>query len=94
VADTTGSVSRHFDVIDSKTGLGNRAAFIIDNTRQVRFSFVLEDNRISHSMDTICAFVSHHFFFKTKSFIDDIIIYLFFHEIASKYIVDNVSTLE
>lgn len=58
MADTTGSVSHHFDVIDSRSGLGNRAAFIIDHQRQVRFSFVLEDNRISHSMDTICAFVS------------------------------------
>jgi hypothetical protein len=36
----------------------NRAAFIIDKTRQVRFSFILEDDRISHSIDTICAVVS------------------------------------
>lgn len=58
VADTTRSVSRHFNVINPETGLARRAAFIIDNTRQVRFSFVIEDNRISHSMDTICTIVS------------------------------------
>ncbi|KAI8078476.1 thioredoxin-like protein [Thamnidium elegans] len=55
LSDTTRSVSRHFNVINNETGLARRAAFIIDKTRQVRFSFVLEDNRISHSMDTICA---------------------------------------
>ncbi|KAI9481068.1 MAG: hypothetical protein EXX96DRAFT_565253 [Benjaminiella poitrasii] len=54
VADMTRSVSRHFNVLNPETGLIRRAAFIIDNTRQVRFSFVLDDNRISHSMDTIC----------------------------------------
>lgn len=58
VADTTRSVSHHFDVINPDTGLAQRAAFIIDQARQVRFSFVLEDNRILHSMDTICAIVS------------------------------------
>lgn len=55
VADTTRSVSGHFNVIDPNTGLGNRAVYIIDSSRQVQFSFVIEDNRISHSMDTICA---------------------------------------
>ncbi|KAI8352847.1 thioredoxin-like protein [Choanephora cucurbitarum] len=54
VSDTTRSVSRHFNVINSETGMARRAAFVIDNTRQIRFSFVLEDNRLSHSMDTIC----------------------------------------
>ncbi|KAI7901573.1 uncharacterized protein BX663DRAFT_513330 [Cokeromyces recurvatus] len=54
VADMTCSVSRHFNVLHPETGLIQRAAFVIDNTRQVRFSFLLDDNRISHSMDTIC----------------------------------------
>ncbi|OAD00210.1 hypothetical protein MUCCIDRAFT_83432 [Mucor lusitanicus CBS 277.49] len=34
--------------------LAQRSAFIIDSTRQVRFSFVVEDERLSHSIDTIC----------------------------------------
>ncbi|KAI7887737.1 thioredoxin-like protein [Mucor mucedo] len=59
VADTTRSVSRHFNVINDETGFVKRGAFIIDQTRQVRFSFVLEDNRISHSMDTICAILQN-----------------------------------
>ncbi|KAI8885596.1 thioredoxin-like protein [Backusella circina FSU 941] len=58
VADTTRSLSRHFNVMNQKTGLFYRAAFVIDKTRQVRFSFILEDDRITHSIDTICAVVS------------------------------------
>ncbi|KAI8369949.1 thioredoxin-like protein [Blakeslea trispora] len=58
VSDTTRSVSRHFNVINSETGMARRAAFVIDNTRQIRFSFVLEDNRLSHSMDTICTILN------------------------------------
>ncbi|KAG2195343.1 hypothetical protein INT46_008918, partial [Mucor plumbeus] len=58
VSDTTRSVSRHFNIINSETGLAQRSAFIIDNTRQVRFSFLLEDDRLSHSIDTICNIVS------------------------------------
>ncbi|CAO3640215.1 unnamed protein product [Mucor fragilis] len=54
VSDTTRSVSRHFGMINSETGLAQRSAFIIDSTRQVRFSFVVEDERLSHSIDTIC----------------------------------------
>ncbi|KAI8647810.1 thioredoxin-like protein [Parasitella parasitica] len=53
-SDTTRSISRHFNIINPETGLALRSAFIIDNTRQVRFSFVLEDDRLSHSIDTIC----------------------------------------
>ncbi|KAI8079057.1 thioredoxin-like protein [Gilbertella persicaria] len=55
VSDTTRSVSRHFNVISPETGLAQRAAFVIDSKRQVRFSFVLEDSRLVHSMDTICS---------------------------------------
>lgn len=58
VSDTTRSVSRHFGMINSETGLAQRSAFIIDSTRQVRFSFVVEDERLSHSIDTICNIVS------------------------------------
>ncbi|KAI8984208.1 thioredoxin-like protein [Mycotypha africana] len=54
VADTTRSVSRHFNVINPDSGLTQRSAFIIDRSRKVRFSFVLEDSRLSHSIDTIC----------------------------------------
>ncbi|CEP06973.1 hypothetical protein [Parasitella parasitica] len=54
VSDTTRSVSHHFKIVNSETGLALRSAFIIDNTRQVRFSFILEDDRLSHSIDTIC----------------------------------------
>ncbi|KAK4508888.1 uncharacterized protein ATC70_013511 [Mucor velutinosus] len=54
VSDKTRSVSRHFNMINSETGLAQRSAFIIDSTRQVRFSFVVEDERLSHSIDTIC----------------------------------------
>ncbi|CEG76123.1 hypothetical protein RMATCC62417_11061 [Rhizopus microsporus] len=57
VADTTRSVSRHFNTIHPSTGFTHRAVFIIDRTRKIRFSFVIEDSRIMHSMDTICSFL-------------------------------------
>ncbi|GAN07559.1 peroxiredoxin [Mucor ambiguus] len=38
VSDTTRSVSRHFNVINSETGLAQRSAFIIDSTRQIPFA--------------------------------------------------------
>ncbi|KAL9544064.1 hypothetical protein PS6_008951 [Mucor atramentarius] len=37
VSDTTRSVSRHFSIINSETGLAQRSAFIIDSTRQIPF---------------------------------------------------------
>jgi peroxiredoxin (alkyl hydroperoxide reductase subunit C) len=52
--DVTRSVSRHFNVINSEIGTTQRAAFVIDRTRQVRFSFIIEDRRLNHSMHTIC----------------------------------------
>lgn len=57
VCDQTHSVSRHFNIIQSNHDT-NRAVFIIDKTRRIRFSFVIEDDRISHSMNTICSIVS------------------------------------
>lgn len=63
VADTTRSVSRHFNTIHPSTGFTHRAVFIIDKTRKIRFSFVIEDSRIMHSMDTICSFVSFPFLY-------------------------------
>lgn len=57
VCDQTHSVSRHFNIIQSNNDT-NRAVFIIDKTRKIRFSFVIEDDRISHSMNTICSIVS------------------------------------
>ncbi|KAL1933733.1 hypothetical protein VTP01DRAFT_7823 [Rhizomucor pusillus] len=52
--DTTYSVSRYFNVLDSAAGNSTkRAVFIIDRQRQIQFSFIVEDDRISHSMMTI-----------------------------------------
>lgn len=53
----TRSVSRHFNVVNA--GSLQRTAFIIDKTRQVRFSFIVEDDRLNHSMHTICNIVTY-----------------------------------
>ncbi|CAO3627195.1 unnamed protein product [Cunninghamella blakesleeana] len=53
LSDPTRSIIRHFDVLEFKTNLSNRAVFIIDRKRQVEFSFILGDDRILHSMNTI-----------------------------------------
>ncbi|KAI9303798.1 thioredoxin-like protein [Cunninghamella echinulata] len=53
LSDPTRSIIRHFNVLDFKTGFANRAVFIIDRKRQIEFSFVLGDDRILHSMNTI-----------------------------------------
>lgn len=58
--DLTRSVSRYFNVINSETGSTQRAAFIIDRTRQIRFSFIVQDHRLNHSMHTICNIVRKH----------------------------------
>jgi hypothetical protein len=59
-SDVTRSVSRHFNVITSEKP--QRAAFIIDRTRQVRFSFIVQDHRLDHSIHTICTIVSFIWF--------------------------------
>ncbi|CAO3597568.1 unnamed protein product [Absidia cylindrospora] len=53
LSDPTRSIVRRFNVLNPTTGAANRAVFIIDRSRQIRFSFVLGDDRILHSMDTI-----------------------------------------
>ncbi|KAI8064390.1 thioredoxin-like protein [Gongronella butleri] len=53
LSDATRSITRNFNALNPDTGRANRAVFIIDKFRQVKFSFVVGDDRIVHSMDTI-----------------------------------------
>ncbi|KAI8334680.1 thioredoxin-like protein [Chlamydoabsidia padenii] len=53
LSDPTRSIVRHFNVLNPTTGAANRAVFIIDQARQIQFSFILGDDRIVHSMDTL-----------------------------------------
>ncbi|KAI8078672.1 thioredoxin-like protein [Halteromyces radiatus] len=53
LSDPTRSIVRHFNILNKNTSVAERAVFIIDRSRQIQFSFVLGDDRIHHSMDTI-----------------------------------------
>ncbi|KAJ8652058.1 hypothetical protein O0I10_012332 [Lichtheimia ornata] len=53
LSDITRSVSRYFNVLDAANGSAKRAAFILDPRRRIRYSFMLGDDRINHSINTI-----------------------------------------
>ncbi|KAI7879595.1 hypothetical protein K492DRAFT_237845 [Lichtheimia hyalospora FSU 10163] len=55
LSDITRSVSRYFNVLDATNGSAKRAAFILDPRRRIRYSFMLDDDRINHSINTIIA---------------------------------------
>ncbi|ORX45672.1 hypothetical protein DM01DRAFT_1339902 [Hesseltinella vesiculosa] len=53
LSDPTRSVTRYFNALDPSTGQAKRSVFVIDKFRHVKFSFIVADDRIVHSMDTI-----------------------------------------
>ncbi|KAI9315167.1 hypothetical protein BX666DRAFT_2122701 [Dichotomocladium elegans] len=53
LSDMTCSVSRYFNVLNVETRSANRAAFILDQQRRIRYSLLLDDDRLSHSANTI-----------------------------------------